>query len=484
VEALRDRTVMDGEHIGEFAMKALDEHVRPTPRALGIPVGDEVEVTLARALSVNPRQRPQDAGELWGVLKNAMRRDADSGRAPHAMASSGPRGVSGRPSVAPPVGLVPQGSSPAVEVLRPGSVVPPTGSIPPGPPGAYGSGRAPARTVRMSTAPLLPGESARGSIPPAPGVPQFGQSAPVQVEPQVSGVYGAPPAGSGAEHDAYVAATAVRTSPLAASLGGSPVPPGPWGHAPPLHSPPPPFPAPTPLPMAPGSNGPGARPDDLTTVTPSAPSRGALLVGLVVIAVAMLSGVAYGIYRATNGPSGSLGEAPSDPAARPSSASPAPLTALAPESPAASGAAAVPAEPVATAAAEAAPAASAGAHAGSVSTTPGTPPVAPRPSSTAPGSTPPAPAPATGFEPAAAKAALDVVNGILASCRRPGGTSGMGKITVRFRNDGTVESAAIDKPPYAATPEALCVESRFRTAKMKAYDGPPGSMEYGFVVPK
>lgn len=84
LEALADRTVMDGDHLGEFAAKALDPTRRPTPRAFGVPVGDETEKVLAFALSLDPRRRPRDAGELWGMLKHAIQVDARSGRLPHA----------------------------------------------------------------------------------------------------------------------------------------------------------------------------------------------------------------------------------------------------------------------------------------------------------------------------------------------------------------------------------------------------------------
>ncbi len=78
LEALTDRTVREGEHLGEFAAKALDVANRPTPRTLGAAVGDAVENVLGRAMAINPGERPGDAGELWGMLKHAMRTDAES----------------------------------------------------------------------------------------------------------------------------------------------------------------------------------------------------------------------------------------------------------------------------------------------------------------------------------------------------------------------------------------------------------------------
>jgi serine/threonine protein kinase len=84
LEVLTDRAVVEGEHIGELAAKALDRDRRPTPRAFGVAIGDEVESALARAVAFAPGERPQDAGELWGLLKHAIASDGASGRLPHA----------------------------------------------------------------------------------------------------------------------------------------------------------------------------------------------------------------------------------------------------------------------------------------------------------------------------------------------------------------------------------------------------------------
>jgi serine/threonine-protein kinase len=81
VELLADRTPIEGEHIGEYADRALDPERRPTPRSMGIPIGDAVEAVLAKAVTVDPSQRPSDIGEFWGMLKNAATRDAQLGRA-------------------------------------------------------------------------------------------------------------------------------------------------------------------------------------------------------------------------------------------------------------------------------------------------------------------------------------------------------------------------------------------------------------------
>lgn len=138
LESLSDRTAMEGLHLGEYAMKALDPNVRPTPRQQGVPVGDEVEMVMARAVALSPAERPQDAGEFWGMLKHALRTDDLSGRPPHARHT---------PSEPPPNTLrldtpVPEVPPPIVEVSRAPSTAPP-GVV----------ARAHTGTLRMSNAP-------------------------------------------------------------------------------------------------------------------------------------------------------------------------------------------------------------------------------------------------------------------------------------------------------------------------------------------
>jgi len=79
LEALVDRTIVEGEHIGQYAAKALDPVNRPTPQVIGAQTGPAVENVFARALAVNPKERPRDAGEWWGLLKNSMQRDLAGG---------------------------------------------------------------------------------------------------------------------------------------------------------------------------------------------------------------------------------------------------------------------------------------------------------------------------------------------------------------------------------------------------------------------
>jgi serine/threonine-protein kinase len=156
LEALTDRTVMEGEHLGEFALKALDGVNRPTPRSVGAAVGDDVEAVMARAVAISPASRPRDAGEFWGMLKHAMSVDASSGRAPHATKP---------PSEPPPPPTfripshVPEGTSPVVEVVRPPSAPPP---------GVASVARPHAGTLRMAHAPRSGAEALALTPTPLP----------------------------------------------------------------------------------------------------------------------------------------------------------------------------------------------------------------------------------------------------------------------------------------------------------------------------
>jgi serine/threonine-protein kinase len=157
LEAFTDRTVMLGEHLGELALKALDPENRPTPRALGLAVGDHVEEVFARAVALSPAGRPQDAGELWGMLKNALTVDGASGQVPHAVRA---------PSEPPPPATlrmdtpVPDDTSPVVELMRPGSNAPP--------PMAPVVTRQHAGTLRMSNAPRSAAEALAATPPASP----------------------------------------------------------------------------------------------------------------------------------------------------------------------------------------------------------------------------------------------------------------------------------------------------------------------------
>ena len=70
-ELLTDRPAFDGDDLPAILTQVFDPQRRPTPRARGVAVPDAVEAVLARALSVDPRARHADAGELWAALHAA-----------------------------------------------------------------------------------------------------------------------------------------------------------------------------------------------------------------------------------------------------------------------------------------------------------------------------------------------------------------------------------------------------------------------------
>ncbi|WP_394822724.1 protein kinase domain-containing protein [Pendulispora albinea] len=133
-----------------------------------------------------------------------------------------------------------------------------------------------------------------------------------------------------------------------------------------------------------------------------------------------------------------------------------------------------------------------GAPPGDRSPTPDKPP-APKPNS-APGTDTgptqvqrPAPGAATEpgkFDPAAARAALKKQESVLASCKRPDGPTGPGKVRVTFLGDGSVMNSVVVGPPYEGTTVGDCVATRFKYTRGPKFDGNPGMIDYSFNINK
>lgn len=70
---------------------------------------------------------------------------------------------------------------------------------------------------------------------------------------------------------------------------------------------------------------------------------------------------------------------------------------------------------------------------------------------------------------AAAKTLADAARAI-SSCGASAGPKGEGHVTVRFAPSGQVEYVNID-PPFAHTPEGVCIEARFDQAHVPAFNG-------------
>lgn len=74
VELLAGRPVIDGDNAAMMGT-ATDLVRRPTPRAEGVPLGNEVEAVFVKALSVDPSDRYADVGEFWRALVAAFNHD-------------------------------------------------------------------------------------------------------------------------------------------------------------------------------------------------------------------------------------------------------------------------------------------------------------------------------------------------------------------------------------------------------------------------
>jgi eukaryotic-like serine/threonine-protein kinase len=71
VEALVGRPVIDGDPAAMMGT-TLDPQRRPTPRTEGVALPDAAEAVFARALALDPRARPRDAGVFWNELLAAL----------------------------------------------------------------------------------------------------------------------------------------------------------------------------------------------------------------------------------------------------------------------------------------------------------------------------------------------------------------------------------------------------------------------------
>jgi serine/threonine-protein kinase len=487
LEMMRDLPVRDGEHLGEFALMALDQNSRPTPRTLGIPVGDAVEEVFVRAVALKPVDRPSDMGEFWGSLKHAIREDAQSGKAPHADA---PVHRPGWKPHAPAAGQAPPDRpvtadmpAPIVELARPGSVAE--------------ASRSHMQTVRMSSTP--PAQPRSGSGAAALAATPLTSTLMMDNRPMT------PPPPPAAK--APLNATLAMASPYAKSqdVPAYNRPSQPSQPVQPVSA----VAATVLLEASPDlvqararseeaaraavvSNPPAV--SEVPTVVPPPPQKTskAKLAVLIVVALLIVGLAAFAGFHSVASPSAPTSATDK---ATATAAPPATVSAAA----TATVSAPAPAPAVATATSVASAAAPAPAPASPSQTLPTTRSLADTPSPrgasrptpvTFPTPTPePASAPqplASGphaFDPLAAHASLDVINGVLASCRSPGGRTGDGTIHVTFSPDGRVQHASVDDPPYAGTGEGACVASRFKQAKVSPFEGGPGTVAYTFRIP-
>ncbi len=70
-EAIVGKPAIEGD-VDSMRRIALDPRRRPTPRALGMIVSNDVEAAFQRALALDPRQRTQDIATFWSELETAV----------------------------------------------------------------------------------------------------------------------------------------------------------------------------------------------------------------------------------------------------------------------------------------------------------------------------------------------------------------------------------------------------------------------------
>ena len=109
IEALRDKSINEGTHIGEFAQAACDPARRPTPRFYGADVPEEVEAAFARATRLDPKERWQTVGDFWQSLTIANKVAVER-RYETAARETPPLAMGNNP---PPGAAAPQAPSPA-----------------------------------------------------------------------------------------------------------------------------------------------------------------------------------------------------------------------------------------------------------------------------------------------------------------------------------------------------------------------------------
>jgi serine/threonine protein kinase len=88
VEMVCGREALQGQEVVKLAWESCDRTRRPTPRALGARVSDEVECVLRRALAVEPALRFADVRAFWTELRQAMRLADANATIPFALQSA------------------------------------------------------------------------------------------------------------------------------------------------------------------------------------------------------------------------------------------------------------------------------------------------------------------------------------------------------------------------------------------------------------
>jgi hypothetical protein len=86
------------------------------------------------------------------------------------------------------------------------------------------------------------------------------------------------------------------------------------------------------------------------------------------------------------------------------------------------------------------------------------------------------------FDRGAALSALGNAAGAAASCKKPDGPTGSGRVSVTFAPSGNVTSSVVDGAPFAGTSVGGCVAAKFRSAHVPAFGGGPVTVKKSFSI--
>ena len=67
-------------------------------------------------------------------------------------------------------------------------------------------------------------------------------------------------------------------------------------------------------------------------------------------------------------------------------------------------------------------------------------------------------------------------------CKKPGGPTGSGHVVVTFAPSGSVQSAVVDKPPFAGSEVGACIAGKFRSVQVPPFGGAAVTVGKSFVV--
>jgi len=439
LEAMRDQPPFLGLSLPELRTKILDASSRPTPRDLGVVVSDDVQAVFARALAREPSARIQDAGAFWSALKAAAETgmptpdlEADATQRMDAIPDSDALLQAGSYDDGPTLN-----DQVSIDAIR--------------------KAIDDETTIDERLEAMLPTRREYHglveSVAPAPEVSGVHASAPVDAmvpSPDLTGPRPRTPSAdfTGPHHAMSPDATAPRQGLSADGWNA-------WG----------------PQPRQKPARGP--------VVLAVLLGGGAAVILLAVFAALYLQGV----QRTESTRAASSAQPPVPAAPRAPEAVPEAVQQGAPEAVQQGAPEGASASPGASGSHAVAPAGSGGhTHGSSHAPSKGGPVQRPTaPSLDEPTEVPPTEANA--FNAGAAQTSLRVLDGILASCKRPDGKAGDGSARVTFANDGSVSAVKVTGP-LADAPEGDCVALRYRNAKVPPFEGAPGVVEHAFRLPK